>query len=60
MRIKYEPSPDFVSKTMKRIYTYETSKHSFFKRGGIHELLQRFILASGGALFGILHATHVF
>jgi hypothetical protein len=58
MNIKYEPSPDFVSKTMRRIYDYEASKSSFLQRIGIHHL-HRYALALGGALFGILTATRV-
>lgn len=57
---KYEPSPDFVSKTMKRVYAYETSKNPFLKKFGIHDWLQRSALAVGGALFGVLNATIVF
>jgi hypothetical protein len=56
----YQPDPDFVTKTMERIYAYEASKKKFSARVGIYIWLQRYILAFGGALFGILHATRVF
>ncbi len=56
----YEPSPDFVSKTMRRIYTYEASKTSLSKKPAICRFLQRNALALCGALFGVLTATHVF
>lgn len=56
---KYEPSPDFVSKTMKRVFAYETSKKPFFIKVGVHDWLQRSVLAVGGALFGVLNATTV-
>lgn len=57
---EYQPSPDFVSKTMRRIYASESSRKSLLARVGIYNLLQRYVLAFGGALFGILHATRVF
>ena len=60
MNKNYEPSPDFVSKTMRRVYDFEASKSSFFKNIKIYGLLQRNALALCGALFGVLTATHVF
>jgi hypothetical protein len=60
MRIMYEPSSDFVSKTMKRIYVYEDSKKPNLKRVRICEVFQRYALALSGALFGIFNATRVF
>ncbi len=60
MNNNYEPSPDFVSKTMRRVYEYEASKSSFLKKIKIYDLLQRNALALCGALFGVLTATHVF
>ena len=57
---EYQPSPDFVSKTMRRIYAYESTRKSLLARVGIYNLLQRYALALGGALFGILNATRVF
>ena len=60
MNTEYEPSPNFVSKTMRRIYSYEASKKLFFKRAGIYDVLQRYAIALGGALFGVLNATRVF
>lgn len=57
---EYQPSPNFVSKTMRRIYAYESSRKSLLARVGMYNLLQRYVLAFGGALFGILHATRVF
>ena len=60
MTNNYEPSPDFVSKTMKRVYKYEASKSFVLKKAQIYDLLQRNALALCGALFGVLTATHVF
>lgn len=60
MNNKYQPSPDFVSKTMRRVYDYETSKKSFLKGVKMYDLLHRNVLALCGALFGVLNATHVF
>lgn len=57
---EYQPSPNFVSKTMRRVYAYESSRKSLLARFGMYNLLQRYVLAFGGALFGILHATRVF
>ena len=57
--IEYEPSPDFVSKTMRRIYAFEASRNIFLKRI-VTYTIQRYVLALGGAVFGILHATRVF
>ncbi len=56
----YQPDADFVLKTMKRVYAYEASKKSFPAKVEIYNVLQRYVLAFGGALFGILHATRVF
>ena len=56
----YQPNPDFVSKTMKRVYAYEASKKSLLTKVEIYNVLQRYVLALGGALFGILNATRVF
>lgn len=56
----YQPDADFVSKTMKQVYAYEASKRSLPARGEMYNMLQRYVLAFGGALFGILHATRVF
>lgn len=57
---KYRPSPGFVTKTMRRIYAYESARKTFLAKNGIYALLQRYVLALGGALFGILNATRVF
>ena len=57
--IEYQPSPDFVLKTMRRIYAFEASRNYFLKKIGEFNL-QRYVLALGGAVFGILHATRVF
>lgn len=57
---KYQPNLDFVSKTMKRIYSYEASKTSLLERIEMYRLLQRYVLTLGGTLFGILNATRVF
>lgn len=57
---EYQPSPDFVSKTMRRVYAYESSRKALLARVGMYNLLQRYVLALGGALFGILNATRVF
>lgn len=56
----YRPDADFVSKTMKQVYAYEASKRSVPTRVVIYNSLQRYVLAFGGALFGILNATRVF
>ncbi|MCX5870331.1 MAG: hypothetical protein NTY00_06800 [Deltaproteobacteria bacterium] len=60
MNNKYEPSQNFVSKTMKRVCAYETSKKTFLKKAETYDLLQRYALAVGGALFGVFNATIVF
>lgn len=57
---EYQPNPEFVSKTMDRIYAYEASRKTFPVRIIFYNLLQRYLLAFGGALFGILNATRVF
>ena len=57
---EYKPASDFVSKAMKRIYSYEASRRSLLERIGMHGVLQRYVLALGGTLFGILNATRVF
>jgi|GEM_PF-818056 len=57
---EYQPAPDFVKKTMRRIYDYEAARKTFLARDKIYTLLQRYVLALGGALFGILNATRVF
>ncbi len=57
---QYQPAPDFVSKTMRRVYAYESSRKWFQAWSKVYVQLQRYLLALGGALFGILHATRVF
>ena len=57
---EYQADPEFVSKTMGRIYAYEASRKAFSVRIVFYNLLQRYILAFGGALFGIFNATRVF
>jgi len=57
---QYRPESDFVSKTMKRVYAYESSRKSLATARQMYNLLQRYLLAFGGALFGILNATRVF
>jgi len=57
---QYQPAADFVSKTMRRVYAYESSKKWFAEGGGLYVQLQRCLMALGGALFGILNATRVF
>lgn len=60
MDVKYSPSQDFVAKTMQRIQAYEESRTFFLRRPGFYEALQRYIVAFGGALLGVLQATHAF
>jgi hypothetical protein len=57
---EYQPNPDFVPKTMRRVYAYEASRKTFPIRAWMYNVLQRYFLAFGGALFGILNATRVF
>jgi hypothetical protein len=57
---KYEPSADFVAKTMRRVCQYEASKTSLLKRAHYHALLRGNALAVWGALIGIFSATHAF
>lgn len=57
---EYEPKSDFVSKAMKRIYSYEATRMTLFERIGVYRVLQRYVLTLGGTLFGILNATRVF
>ncbi len=59
MNIDFEPSPDFVSKTMRRIDAYEDARDPFFRRVGMYNL-QRCVLVISWALFGLLNATRVF
>lgn len=57
---EYQPDPKFVSKTMRRVYAYEASRKTLPARVWVYNMLQRNVLALGGALFGILSATRVF
>ena len=59
MNTQYEPSPDFVSRTMKKIHLYEVSKKSWLKPFNWYDL-QRYMLALGWAVFGVLTATRAF
>lgn len=59
MSPKYNPSPDFVAKTMQRIHAFEAERDSFFERFVWSRPL-RILLAGGGTLFGILKAVPVF
>lgn len=56
---KFEPSSDFVSKTMKRINDLETKRHPFLNGFGMYRF-QRIALVVGWTLFGIFNATRVF
>lgn len=59
MNEEYKPSPDFVSKVMGRVHTYEASRTSFTEWFISHPSI-RYALAGGGTLFGIFKAVPVF
>jgi hypothetical protein len=59
MKEEYKPSIDFVSKVMKQVYTYETSKTSLVEWLVSHPLI-RYALAGSGALLGIFKTVSAF
>ncbi len=59
MNEEYKPSPDFVSKIMEQVYSYEASKFSFTEWLIRHPSI-RYALAGSGAILGIFKTVSAF
>lgn len=59
MSAEFNPSPDFVEKTMQRIWLFEAARVSLLERL-IWSRTLRYALTGGGTVFGILKALPVF
>ena len=59
MNEKFEPSPDFVAKVMRKVHDFEAAQIPLVERIiGSRQI--RYLLAGGGTIVGILKAVPVF
>lgn len=59
---KFEPSKDFVSRVMRRIFEYEENKRAMPRFSGtlFPTALLRYSMAGGGVLLGIINLIRLY